>query len=85
MSGPVLINLSGDIFGGSQVNLIVLNGTIGTMALTVDPSVEDSDVFALYIGGKLRLKEKNCAERRTGAPKGPASPKLVPVCDKVAP
>lgn len=85
MSGPVLIDLSGDIFGGREVNVIVLNGTIGTMAIMVDPSVEDSDVFPLYVGGRLHVKEKNCAERRSSADKGPASPVLVPVCSKVAP
>lgn len=85
MSGPVLIDLTGDIFGGREVNVIVLNGTIGTMALTVDPADLDEDMFPLYIGGKLHLKEKNCAWPNTRKDKGPASPVYVPDCDKVAP
>lgn len=84
MSGPVLIDLTGDIFGGPSVNSIVINGTQGSMALYVTPPA-DSVVFELYIGGKLRLKEKNCGVREGTARRPKRSATLVPVCDKVRP
>lgn len=84
MSGPTLLDLTGDIFGGPEVNSIVLNGTNGTMALFVQPPA-DSVVFELYIGGKLNLKEKVCGIRRTPFPKVKRVEKLVPVSDKVKP
>lgn len=84
MSGPFLIELSGDIFGGPEVDGILLNGTIGSMALYVQPPA-DMVVFDLYIGGRLNVKEKNCAERRT--PYLKAARRSIPaaVSDRVKP
>jgi len=84
MSGPVLIELTGDIFGGPSVNSIVINGTQGIMGLFVQPAA-DSDVFLLTIAGKLNLKEKVCGVRDGTARKPKRSATLVPVCDKVKP
>lgn len=84
MSGPVVLNISGDIFGGLEVDGVLLNGTVGAAALYVRP-VPDSVVFDLFIGGRLNLKEKNCAERRTPYPKAPRSPVVAAVSDRVKP
>lgn len=84
MSGPVLLELTGDIFGGPSVNSIVINGTQGIMALYVQP-IADSEVFLLTIAGKLNMKEKVCGKREGTARRPKRSATLVPVCGKVKP
>lgn len=83
MSGPRITLLLGDFFGGA-VNTTQVNGETGTAELDHRPLV-DSEVFELFIGGRLNLKEK--VFKRRQAPRAPvvAGERLVPVNDKVRP
>lgn len=83
MSGPVFI-LTPDLFNGVPLNFLPINGMGGEARLFAGPGV-DSRVFDLYIGGKLRLKEKVCGIKNAPRPKGKQVQDLVPVCDKVKP
>jgi hypothetical protein len=86
MSGPVFLATDLGCIGGAEINHIgiAINGFSGSAALFVE-TVLDEAMFELYIGGRLKLKEKVCAVRRVGSDKAPRGAKYPAVCSKVKP
>ena len=83
MSGPVF-NLFDDGFNVTQLNVATYNGFGGMGVLTM-LQFSDSDVFDLYIGSKLRIKEQFSGVKDAPKPRGAKSERLVPVNSKVRP
>lgn len=84
MSGLTIVRLTADLINGVPVNTIPINGVGGEAWLFAGRGV-DSEIFELYIGGKLRLKEKVCGVKNAPRPKGKQVQDIVAVCDKVKP
>lgn len=86
MSGPFFVLLDTGCVNGSTINYkgLSINGFAGAAAMFID-AVPDELMFQLLIGGRLNVKEKVCAERRTGYDKAKAASKYPAVCSKVRP
>lgn len=83
MSGPVF-SLFDDGFNVTQLNVATFNGFGGMGVLTITP-VADSEVFDLYIGSRLRIKEQFSGVKEAPKLRGAKSERLVPVSSKVRP
>ncbi len=83
MSGPVL-SVFDDGFNVAGINTATINGFGGSGVLSITP-VADSDVFDLYIGGRLRTKEQFGGVKDAPKPQGAKSELLVAVSSKVKP
>ena len=86
MSGPFITATDVGCIGGSQINHsgVAINGFAGSAFLYIDARL-DEEMFQLLIAGRLKVKEKNCAEQRTRADKTVPGAKYRAVCSKVKP
>lgn len=86
MSGPFFVFTDLGCVNGGTVNHtgITIDGFAGAAALYVDPRL-DEEMFEILIAGRLNVKEKVCATRRTDNDKAKAASKYPAVCSKVRP
>lgn len=86
MSGPHFLLLDTGCLNGSPLNYpaLAVNVFAGAAVMYVEAFLDES-MFELLVSGRLNVKEKVCAERRTGYDKAKAASKYPAVCSKVRP
>lgn len=81
MSGPFLIAVLGGNLGGGEVNRLTINGFAGIAAIY--PTAHDDEYApALYVGGRLGMREVVCEPRRTPDDKPCAPADVRPPCTR---
>jgi hypothetical protein len=86
MSGPFFLASDVGCIGGSMINHagISINGFAGSAVLFVETIIDEA-MFDLLISGRLKVKEKVCAQQRTPRDRAPRGATYKPVCSKVKP